>query len=96
MGRIRVRKSAKKLWTLPPVNRRCAICHTDFSSASEQILPCKRHKEVGKESGKTSYIERFNNTQGQRVGRLVRKTKSFSKMLDNHIGAIWYAPSLQC
>ncbi|MBW4557286.1 MAG: IS1 family transposase, partial [Trichormus sp. ATA11-4-KO1] len=23
-------------------------------------------------------------------GRLVRKTLSFSKMLDNHIGAIWY------
>ncbi|NJK70324.1 MAG: IS1 family transposase, partial [Microcoleus sp. SU_5_3] len=26
----------------------------------------------------------------QRVGRLVRKTLSFSKKLENHIGAIWY------
>ena len=37
-----------------------------------------------------SYIERFNNTLRQRVSRLVRKTLSFSKSLDNHIGAIWY------
>lgn len=33
---------------------------------------------VGKESGKTSYLERFNNTLRKRVGRLVRKTLSFS------------------
>jgi hypothetical protein len=38
----------------------------------------------------TSYIERFNCTLRQRVSRLVRKTLSFSKKLENHIGAIWY------
>ncbi|MGL5834122.1 MAG: IS1 family transposase, partial [Waterburya sp.] len=32
----------------------------------------------------------FNNTLRQRVSRLVRKTLSFSKSLENHIGAIWY------
>ncbi|MBW4473112.1 MAG: IS1 family transposase, partial [Stenomitos rutilans HA7619-LM2] len=26
----------------------------------------------------------------QRVSRLVRKTLSFSKKLENHIGAIWF------
>ncbi|MEO0648654.1 MAG: IS1 family transposase, partial [Cyanobacteria bacterium J06650_10] len=41
------------------------------------------------DSGLTSYIERVNNTLRQRVSRLVRKTLSFSKKLDNHIGAIW-------
>jgi hypothetical protein len=35
-------------------------------------------------------IERFNNTLRQRVSRLVRKILSFSKSLENHIGAIWY------
>ena len=44
---------------------------------------------VGKETGKTNYIERFNCTLRQRVSRLVRKTLSFSKKLENHIGAIW-------
>jgi insertion element IS1 protein InsB len=47
-------------------------------------------KAVGKETGKTSYIEPFNNTLRQRVGRLVRKTLSFSKKLSNHIGVVWY------
>ena len=45
---------------------------------------------VGKETGKTSYVERFNNTLRQRVSRLVRKTLSLSKSLENHISAIWY------
>jgi IS1 family transposase len=32
-------------------------------------------------------IERFNNTLRQRVSRLVIETLSFSKKLENHIGA---------
>jgi IS1 family transposase len=84
-------QSAKQLWrSLPPVYRQCAVCYTDFWEAYKQILPSTRHKAVGKDSGKTNYIERFNNTLRQRVGRLVRKTLSFSKILENHIGAIWY------
>jgi insertion element IS1 protein InsB len=39
--------------------------------------------------GTTSYIEGFNNTLRQRVSRLVRKTLSFSKSIEHHIGAIW-------
>ena len=35
-------------------------------------------------------IERFNCTWCQSVFRLVRKTLSFSRELDNHVGAIWY------
>lgn len=87
----RSRQAAKQLWqSLPAVYRQCAVCYTDFWEAYTQVLPCKRHQAVGKETGKTSYIERFNNTLRQRVGRLVRKTLSFSKKLSNHIGAIWY------
>jgi insertion element IS1 protein InsB len=84
-------QSAKKLWEfLPAVYRQCAMCYTDFWEAYKQVLPSKRHRAVGKETGKTSYIERFNNTLRQRVGRLVRKTLSFSRKLSNHIGAVWY------
>ncbi len=84
-------QSAKQLWrSLPSVYRQCAVCYTDFWEAYEQVLPSKRHRPVGKDSGHTSYIERFNNTLRQRVSRLVRKTLSFSKSIDNHIGAIWY------
>jgi IS1 family transposase/transposase-like protein len=86
----RDRKGAQGLWdSLPAVYRQCAVCYTDFWSAYETVFPSKRHKAVGKESGKTSYIERFNLTLRQRVSRLVRKTLSFSKKAENHIGAIW-------
>ncbi len=85
----RDRKGSRGLWdSLPAVYRQCAVCYTDFWSAYEVVFPSKRHKAVGKESGKTSYIERFNLTLRQRVSRLVRKTLSFSKKTENHIGAI--------
>lgn len=87
----RSRKSAIALWaSLPAVYRQCAVCYTDFWEAYETVLPRKRHRAVGKESGQTNHIERFNCTLRQRVSRLVRKTLSFSKKLENHVGAIWY------
>ena len=87
----RSRQGAEGLWqSLPPMYRQCAVCYTDFWSAYEEIFPESRHRAVGKKSGKTNLIERFNCTLRQRVSRLVRKTLSFSKKLANHIGAIWY------
>jgi len=87
----RSEEGAKQLWnSLPPVYRQCAVCYTYFLQAYACIFPSKRHQPVGKDSGKTNHIERFNNTLHQGVSRLVRKTLSFSKKLENHIGAIWY------
>ncbi len=82
--------SASALWqSMPAVYRQCAVIYTDHWEAYKTALPSKRHHAVGKETGLTSYIERFNNTLRQRVSRLVRQTLSFSKKLDNHISAIW-------
>ncbi len=75
---------------VPGVYRQCAVCYTDFWEAYEQVIPKSRHRAVGKSSGRTNLIEWFNCTLRQRVARLVRDTLSFSKKLDNHIGAIWY------
>jgi IS1 family transposase/transposase-like protein len=87
----RSRESAQALWdSLPPVYRQCAVCYTDFWDSYEGVIPSKRHRAVNKQSGKTSYIERLNCTLRQRISRLVRKALSFSKSLENHIGAIWY------
>ena len=86
----RSRASARQLWqSLPAVYRQCAKVYTDYWEAYETVIPSKRHFAVGKETGLTSHIERLNNTMRQRVSRLVRKTLSFSKKLENHIGAIW-------
>ena len=79
------------LWnSLPAVYRQCAVSYTDFWSAYGIVFPKKRHRAVGKDTGQTNYIERFNNTMRQRISRLARQTLSFSKKLSNHIGAIWY------
>lgn len=87
----RSRNGAEGLWqSLPALYRQCAVCYTDFWSAYNQVFPASRHKAVSKTSGKTNGIERFNCTLRQRVSRLVRETLSFSKKLENHIGAIWY------
>ena len=82
--------SAKALWrSLPAVYRQCAIFYSDFWVSYPVAFPSSRHRAVGKETGLTSYIERLNCTLRQRVSRLVRKTLSFSKKLENHISAIW-------
>ncbi len=86
----RSRASARQLWpSLPAVYRQCAKVYTDCCEAYETVIPSKRHFAVGKERGLTSSSERLNKTMRQRVSRLVRKTLSFSKKLENHIGAIW-------
>lgn len=75
---------------LPADLKKKAIFYTDKFSVYYEVIPWMQHCPVGKESGKTSYIERFNNTLRQRCSRLVRKTLSFSKKLANHIGMIKY------
>jgi IS1 family transposase len=51
------------LWdSLPQVYRECDVCYTDFWSSYNTIIPEKCHKAVGKETGETNHIERFNNT----------------------------------
>jgi len=81
---------ARHLWaSLPPVYRQCAVAYTDFWQAYSVVFPSKRHLAVGKQTGQTNYIERFNCTLRQRASRLVRRTLSFSKKIENHVGAIW-------
>ena len=84
-------EGAQGLWdSLPPEYQERATCYTDFWESYRSVFPQQRHHSSGKEAGQTNHIERFNGTLRQRVSRLVRKTLSFSKKLDNHIGAIWY------
>ena len=54
----------------------------------KSVIPAERHKAITKQAGKTNHIERFNNPLRQRLSRLVRDTLSFSKKVENHIGAI--------
>ncbi|MGN7613663.1 IS1 family transposase [Magnetococcales bacterium HHB-1] len=81
---------AKAVWdSLPQVYRDTAYCYTDGLPSYAAIIPPERLIVVEKGSGKTSLIERLNNTIRQRLGRFTRKTLSFSKKIENHIGIIW-------
>ncbi len=93
----RSRQAAKGLWqSLPTVYRQCAICYTDFWEAYEQVLPSNRHRAVGKETGKTSYIERFNNTLRQKSGALSSQNLVFlQKVEQSHRGGLVLCALLQ-
>ena len=56
----------------------------------EKLIPRKGHRAVGQETGQTNHIERLNNTLRQQISRLVRKSLSFYKNVENNIGAVWY------
>lgn len=87
----RDKTGAEGLWkSLPGVYRQCAISYTDFWESYDEVFVRNRHQSCGKEAGETNHIERFNNTLRQRISRLVRRTLSFSKKTENHVGAIWY------
>jgi insertion element IS1 protein InsB len=87
----RSRKSASKLWAkIPVAYREQATFYTDQYVVYEGVIPAAQHRAISKKARKTNHIERFNNTLRQRVSRLVRSALSFSKKLDNHIGAIQY------
>jgi insertion element IS1 protein InsB len=87
----RSRKSFKKFWAMiPNVYRQHASFYTDQYVVYKGVIPAAQHYAIGKLARKTTHIERFTNTLRQRVSRLVRSALSFSKKLDNHIGAIKY------
>ncbi|TAK60538.1 IS1 family transposase [Methylobacter sp.] len=44
----------------------------------------ENHPSVGKETGQTAHIERWNNTLRQRLARFVRKSLAFSQTNEFH------------
>jgi len=88
----RSERTARCLWdALPEAYRDRAIVATDFLAAYRAVVPEGRHAPAGKEAGLTAHVERFFGTLRQRCGRFVRKTLSFSKAWEHHVGARWCA-----
>ena len=80
-----------KLWQkLPEGYRRC-LTYSDFYRAYQRVFPKETHRCVGKGSGETAHVERWNNTLRQRMARFVRQTLSFSKSLAaHHLFTKWF------
>ena len=80
----RSEKTCRRLWEAIPHPYRTGQCYADFWSASQAVIPEEQQCAVGKETGETAHVERWNNTLRQRLARFVRKTLSFSKSLFMH------------
>ena len=66
---------------------RCeATCRRLWQSLPDPYRACQSFKA----SGQTNHIERLNNTIRQRIGRLTRKSLSFSKRLLWHERVIYW------
>jgi insertion element IS1 protein InsB len=78
--------TCRLLWERLPERYRGAKSYSDFWKAYAALFPEEQHRSVGKESGETHHVERWNCTLRQRLGRFVRKTLSFSKSLEMHEG----------
>ncbi len=76
----RSEQSCLELWKrIPPAYKKCHS-FSDFWEAYRKVFDSQTHQCVGKESGQTAHVERWNNTLRQRISRFVRKTLSFSKL----------------
>ena len=75
----RSEQTCRRLWQAIPAAFRHAQCYTDFWEAYAKVLPAAQHTAVGKDSGETAHVERWNLTLRQRLARFVRRTLSFSK-----------------
>jgi insertion element IS1 protein InsB len=84
----RGKNTCQKLWDAIPEVYQSGHCFTDFWRTYQAVIPKELHSAVGKETGETAHIERWNNTLRQRLGRFVRETLSFSKSTIMHIACL--------
>ena len=80
----RSKQTCQRLWENIPDSYRAGHCFTDFWAVSRAVIPEEQHTAVGKETGETAQVERWNNTLRQRRARFVRMTLSFSKSVIMH------------
>ena len=80
----RSQKSCQELWGRIPATYKKLNSYSDFWQAYQNVFTVETHQAVGKESGQTAHVERWNNTLRQRLARFVRKTLSFSKSDEFH------------
>ena len=80
--------TARDVWAKVPQDYKACLCFADGLEAYAHAIPPKQlHQQTKKEH--TNHLERFNATLRGRVGRLTRKTLSFSKSYFFHLTHIF-------
>jgi IS1 family transposase len=82
----RSEESCWRLWQGIPPAYRHSQTFSDFWETYALVFGtlARAHQSVGKESGQTAHVERWNNSLRQRLARFVRKSLSFSKSDEYH------------
>ena len=76
--------TCRKLWQAIPDTYKHCLTYSDLWDAYAKVFPKETHQSVGKGSGQTCHMERWNNTLRQWNARYTRKTLSFSKKDEYH------------
>jgi len=84
-------ETCQRLWNKIPKDYRACHTFSDFWDAYQKVFPEETHRSVGKDTGQTNHMERWNCTLRQRLARYVRKTLSFSKVeYMHHLVTRWF------
>lgn len=81
-------ETCRKLWKLIPQDYKACHSFSDFWEAYAKVFPKETDRMVGKDSGQTAHMERWNCTLRQSMARFVRETLSFSKANRMHDAAL--------
>jgi IS1 family transposase len=74
--------TGQQLWLSTPQAYRLSYTYSDYWQPYLGFLDLDCHEQCAKQEGQTNHIERFWATLRNCLGRLTRKTLSFSKALD--------------
>jgi insertion element IS1 protein InsB len=80
-------KTCRVLWERTPLSYKAAHYFSDVWDAYALVFP-ENQLLQSPDRGPTNHIERFNGTLRQRIGRLNRKSLSFSKIDHMHEAAL--------
>jgi len=58
----RSQATCRRLWEAIPAAYRAGHCFTDFWIAYQAVIPEEQYTSVGKETGETAHVERWNNS----------------------------------
>ncbi len=83
-------QSACDLRAALPKGDRGRATRSDYWEAYATAFPERTHRCGGKHEAETNHVERWLGTLRARVGRLIRKTYSFSKGAENHLDAVHF------
>jgi IS1 family transposase len=74
--------TGQQLWFNTPEDCQHSFTYSGYWQPYPGFLDLDCHEQCARQEGRTNHIERFRATLRNRLGRLTRKTLSFSKALD--------------